>query len=201
MEIAQYRKETPRTMPDLTQRKGEVNNSLHMTVGIMTEIVEIQEAFDKDVFDTVNLMEEVSDIYWYASNYANIHGLYFISRGYEYRKTIFGDLLKYAGNLLDIDKKDFAYNKKIDNVLRQYHFSNFVGALNRFTNYYCIDVNLARERNIAKLRARFPEKFDSEKAINRDPDTERKILEGDIDIIQQQIYDSSLNPEITVGGN
>lgn len=32
--------------------------------------------------------------------------------------------------------------------------------------------------NIAKLRARYPEKFTSEHAINRDLDTERKILEG-----------------------
>lgn len=31
---------------------------------------------------------------------------------------------------------------------------------------------------IAKLKARFPEKFTSENAINRDLDTERKILEG-----------------------
>lgn len=34
------------------------------------------------------------------------------------------------------------------------------------------------EVNIAKLRQRFPEKFTSEDAINRDLDTERKILEG-----------------------
>jgi hypothetical protein len=32
---------------------------------------------------------------------------------------------------------------------------------------------------IAKLRARFPEKYTDEKAINRDLETERKILEGD----------------------
>lgn len=34
-----------------------------------------------------------------------------------------------------------------------------------------------RERNIAKLRARFPDKFDSDKAINRDLKAERDILE------------------------
>lgn len=33
------------------------------------------------------------------------------------------------------------------------------------------------EKNIAKLRARYGEKFSSEKAINRDLDLERKILE------------------------
>lgn len=34
------------------------------------------------------------------------------------------------------------------------------------------------ETNIAKLEARFPEKFDKVRAVNRDLDKERKILEG-----------------------
>ncbi len=34
------------------------------------------------------------------------------------------------------------------------------------------------ETNIAKLKARYPDKFTSENAINRDVETERKILEG-----------------------
>lgn len=35
-----------------------------------------------------------------------------------------------------------------------------------------------RERNIAKLRVRYPEKFDADKANNRDLDKEREKLEG-----------------------
>ena len=35
------------------------------------------------------------------------------------------------------------------------------------------------EQNIEKLRARYPEKFDSQKAINRDLAAERSILEGE----------------------
>lgn len=34
-----------------------------------------------------------------------------------------------------------------------------------------------REKNIAKLRARYPDKFDSEQAVNRDLEAERKTLE------------------------
>lgn len=34
------------------------------------------------------------------------------------------------------------------------------------------------ERNIAKLRARYPDKFTSEKALNRDLDAEKRALEG-----------------------
>lgn len=175
MQLEQYRKETLRTLPDLGSR---LNNSLHMTVGIMTEITEIQEAFDHHYLDTVNLSEEVADILWYSSNYANIHDLHFINNGTIYKKSIFGDLLKYAGNLLDIDKKEFAYGKKVEPLFRQYQFGMFWGSLWRFAEYYRIDLEEAMERNIAKLRARYPEKFDTEKAINRDLKTERKILEG-----------------------
>lgn len=45
------------------------------------------------------------------------------------------------------------------------------------------DINLedAMEKVIKKLRARYPDKFTSEKAIKRDLKTERKILEGGSD--------------------
>jgi hypothetical protein len=34
------------------------------------------------------------------------------------------------------------------------------------------------DRNIAKLRTRYPEKFASDRALNRDLEAERKVLEG-----------------------
>lgn len=37
------------------------------------------------------------------------------------------------------------------------------------------------DKNIAKLSARYPEKFDTDKALNRDLDKEREILESDND--------------------
>ena len=40
------------------------------------------------------------------------------------------------------------------------------------------DWNQILETNLAKLKARYPEKFTSENAINRDLDKERDILEG-----------------------
>jgi len=41
-----------------------------------------------------------------------------------------------------------------------------------------IDFEAALNRNIEKLKARFPEKFDADRAINRDVVAERVILEG-----------------------
>jgi len=83
-----------------------------------------------------------------------------------------------VGELLDIWKKNIAYKKEIDwiNVVEElgditWYFSNFI----RINN---IDFEEILNINISKLRARYPEKFTEEKAINRNLDAERKILES-----------------------
>ena len=43
---------------------------------------------------------------------------------------------------------------------------------------YGVDIEDGLEKNIAKLKKRYPEKFDENLAVNRDLETERKILEG-----------------------
>jgi hypothetical protein len=47
-----------------------------------------------------------------------------------------------------------------------------------YVNFYEINLEECFEKNIAKLKARYGEKFSSEMAINRDLETERNILEG-----------------------
>jgi hypothetical protein len=41
-----------------------------------------------------------------------------------------------------------------------------------------IDLEEMLQRNIDKLKARYPEKFTQENALNRNLDVERQILEG-----------------------
>lgn len=84
------------------------------------------------------------------------------------------------GELMDIYKKKLAYNKEIDttNVLEE------AGDLLFYTggllNVLKLETSTVLERNIEKLSARYPGKvFSAEKALNRDLDTERKILEGE----------------------
>lgn len=188
MKLEQYRKETPRTLADL----GNMHlNSLHMTVGMMTELTEIVECFVKlgDAgYDMINLGEEVADAMWYMSNYATIQEV-------EFETLSFDDLLElagtqdefvapfdlmfiFAGRLLDYDKKMFAYGKFYNPDLKQDNFAGLWSALQCFCHEYDIDLEDCMEKNIAKLRARFPEKFTSEHAINRDLVKERQILES-----------------------
>jgi len=42
-----------------------------------------------------------------------------------------------------------------------------------------LTISEARDRNISKLKARYGEKFTETAALNRDLETERKILEGE----------------------
>jgi len=91
----------------------------HAIIGIMTESTELGEALVKHLYsdgelDTVNLLEEISDLFWYQA--------------------------------ICIDSLN----------------SDFETVMNT---------------NIKKLKARFPDKFTSDKAIDRNIDAERQILE------------------------
>lgn len=193
MKLDQYRIETLRTMPDLGSK---ILNSLHMTIGIMTEIGEIAEALSEPSeggIDMVNLSEELcGDIPWYLANYANIHDLFFPKINPDNihvhdDESQFCKLVQYGGELLDFDKKSLAYNKPVNEFDQALAFDKFYRCLRINIKKYDLDFEEGLERNIAKLRQRFPKNFTSDKAINRDLDAERKILEGDLDIVQLEL--------------
>jgi NTP pyrophosphatase (non-canonical NTP hydrolase) len=96
---------------------------LHAAMGLETEVGEIMDQLKKHIFygkelDTVNLMEELGDLFWYTGIMA--------------------------------DTLDFHYET-------------------------------IWERNIAKLKARYGDKFSETRAEDRDLERERGILEGEKD--------------------
>lgn len=82
-----------------------------------------------------------------------------------------------AGELLDGLKKKHAYGKPLDLV----NFREEIGDVLWYLALLCrgagTTLDQVAERNIAKLRARYPEKFTSENALNRNLAAERAILE------------------------
>lgn len=82
-----------------------------------------------------------------------------------------------AGELADVYKKHIAYGRKMDYV----NVSEEIGDLMWYVANLCrvldIDFDKMLDTNIAKLRARYPEKFDEEHANNRNLEIERAILE------------------------
>ena len=81
-----------------------------------------------------------------------------------------------VAELMDAYKKSIYYRRKLDEV----NVAEELGDLMWYVACYCKlmnwDLKAILETNIAKLQARYPEKFTSEQAFNRDLQTERKIL-------------------------
>lgn len=83
-----------------------------------------------------------------------------------------------AGELQDALKKHLFYGREFDHT----NAVEEVGDLLWYAALACESLGTtledAMERNIAKLKARYPEKFEAQRAIERDLTAERAALEG-----------------------
>jgi len=82
-----------------------------------------------------------------------------------------------TGELTDIFKKNMAYGKEIDWVNVQEEIGDLMWYVINFCTINGFDLEDILKQNVAKLIVRYPNKFSKEKAITRDLDRERKILE------------------------
>jgi NTP pyrophosphatase (non-canonical NTP hydrolase) len=169
MNIQKFQKEAKRTCPNL----GEELNNYHMQMGVITEVGEFVDAIKKHIaygkpLDVVNLGEELADITWYLVNEMR-HSEILSENITE------GEISLEKPNLLvavdDITNWLISYldaTQSYDELLIDLRFiADAIG----------IDYFKALDNCINKLRVRFPDKFDTEKAINRDLTKERIELE------------------------
>ena len=188
MKFYEYRELTKRTLPDLSNSLlNNLANSIHMVLGMCSEIEELYEAIEK--FDIVNISEELIDGAWYAANYCNIHD---INPGYvpytpedlelesfdkELLLKAVKDLIIVISKLQDLDKKLLAYNKHVEHSERKELIEEYFVILHAACQFAGIDVELGMQNNIDKLSVRFPDKFTQYLANNRNLVAERKELE------------------------
>lgn len=170
MNIKQYQIECKRTCTDLG---GDLNRQ-HMLMGVISEIGEIVDAYKKELaynkpFDRVNLKEEVADVLWYLCNWAT----------FELKDIT--SLFKDQTFIEETSKSNIDYI--FDFLDRGLDFGNPIFTIN---NWYglCFKLGLTHEEietglenNINKLKVRFPDKFTTENALNRNLEAERKELE------------------------
>lgn len=83
-----------------------------------------------------------------------------------------------SGELNDALKKALFYGRPMDKVNLIEEAGDLLWYTAVLLNECDVSFEEVMERNIAKLRTRFPDKFDPERARNRDLDAERKVLEG-----------------------
>ena len=84
-----------------------------------------------------------------------------------------------AGELLDAMKKHIFYGKKLDIVNLQEELGDIFWYAAQLADAAGFTFENTMEKNIAKLKARYPDRFTEKDAVVRNLDVERKILEGD----------------------
>lgn len=156
---------------------------LHAVMGILTEVEELLDNHGKEAnLDPTNILEEVGDVTWYLAIIGRMYQIEFtpmvIAAKVGEPMNIVLAIIKESCKLLDMLKKKLYYNKPIN----EEDFINSTKLIMSFTqdymNHFEINIEGSFDINIAKLKARYGEKFSSERAINRDLETERNILEG-----------------------
>jgi hypothetical protein len=184
MKLQEYQQATQRTMPDL----GSIElNIAHMIMGMNSEFNELYDATDD-----VNRGEELTDYNWYLNNYATLRGVD-IWRITEFHPSDYYKLLKKddyieqlqvsVSKLTDLEKKHLAYKREITQLQIIDAIVDVAERLNDCYVYFNLNAEDCMQKNIDKLKARFPEKFAEgydwrHDANNRDLEKERKILEG-----------------------
>jgi NTP pyrophosphatase (non-canonical NTP hydrolase) len=82
-----------------------------------------------------------------------------------------------SGELQDVFKKNLAYGKPIDWINVQEEIGDLCWYLAGLCQINNFDFEKILDRCIEKLKVRYPNKFNSDDAINRNLEKEREILE------------------------
>lgn len=162
---------------------------LHAVIGSLTEIEEILDNYSNgelvtDINTQGSLGEEVADAAWYVSilfrelniKIVDIHFSDLIDEEENPFNTLL-TFLKVSLKFLDLLKKKIYYGKEINKETMTELSIKMYSLLLKYSKLNGADFEEILDKNIAKLKARYGEKFSSEKAISRDLEIEKKILE------------------------
>lgn len=180
--ITEYQELAKRTCNDLGNYP---DNYMHMKLGVITEIGELLDVFKKHIgykkpIDVVNVGEEICDILFYVCNRLTFN----TQQVSEMHLNTFYEGLKGEINTIDdvinlcleiLDTEVISNNKtpRFIVVIPEYK----IAAFRRIAEYFELDFMQILTNNIDKLKVRYPDKFDTDKAINRNLDRERIELE------------------------
>lgn len=181
MKFDEYKILAEKTLSNEFHSDKKVERILHASLGLATEIEELLINYDVEM-DRTNILEEMGDVCWYISIYYREYPN--IKEPLESEieiggspKDIIMDMLKSILKLQDIIKKKIFYNKNIDEDIVGKLVTEIDVDIRKYLKLNDIKIEDVWEKNINKLKARYGEKFSSERAINRDLETEREILE------------------------
>lgn len=163
---------------------GQYGNSksdmmIHAMLGIVDETWEIVTADNY-----VNMIEELGDFRWFCALYQHATD---VSLDFSVGTIDYGLHDKWMHDLVAMTKRMFAYGESMDKHMQEatYAIQNLGRSLTRLIAGYAQmpDELICKEADAAvinKLRARYPEKFSEDHAIDRDLSYEREVLEQSI---------------------
>lgn len=174
----EYQQLCQRTLPDLGTKTLNVE---HMVLGIITECGEALDIFKKKIaykkpVELAHLGEELGDICWYICNLNTLNGNKLHVTTIDYLKNT----VKPYAEMTSVDftcvglLKTLSSNYSVANTRMNEEQALFI--VYKISQLMGINIHEYLYKNIEKLKARYPDKYDDAKALNRDLDTENKIL-------------------------
>lgn len=176
--ITEYQELAKRTFNDLG---NDYDNLLHIKLGVITEIGELLDVIKKHVgykkpMDIVNIGEEIADTVFYLVNRLTIKGHPFSYSAFEtatYKPQNLAGCISLCFDILNVYTQHTITSHKYTLAIPEFT----VSALKGIADYFELDFMQILTNNINKLKVRYPDKFDTDKAINRNLDRERIELE------------------------
>ena len=188
MNLQEYKVLAEKTLSSEFHSDSQMEKILHASLGLATEIEELLINYSGiNKFDPTNLLEEVGDLTWYLSIfyreypelevYQKNNPLAYTMELKDPFKLVLS-MLKGILQVQDLVKKKLFYNKEIKMEVLFPLVQILDLNIKLYLGCYYLNIEDVWEKNIAKLKIRYGDKFTSERAINRDLETERTILEG-----------------------
>jgi len=171
----------------------DIYRVMHALMGIVTESGELMEGIlngSPEDIDEVNIQEEIGDLAWYAAILSNVLGHPHEEKDVsatpgpvdrEQLRLITESIQIVAADWMDIIKRRIYYNAGPDHPKASFEridTSVMLKAIHCLAFFSGSSLQKILEANIAKLSTRYPEKFTTKAAQDRDLDAERKALEG-----------------------
>jgi NTP pyrophosphatase (non-canonical NTP hydrolase) len=210
MNVEQYAPLARRTLKELPFTE----HMTHMAVGITGEMGELLDAIKKVMvygksLDQVNMLEEVGDALWYVVNLLPelvVEPVYMERALYRGVMKAEGRQLEGMGlvaALLSINKAVASVCADLPNLNEEEApgtsfavavIENLAGNMGVVCQLLGIDPVQAMDRNIAKLAARYGDKYSDVAALNRNTNDERKVLEdGLVGCVQTFTFEQFLD--------
>lgn len=167
---------------------------LHGGLGLSSELAELVNALDsEDKIDWVNVAEESNDLSWYCAIIVNALGFdhdeisrfesdlnndwHLVKGGLHSLRHALDAATFSVGDYNDLLKKHLFYGRELNMEKLKQSLQKICMAISGICFVSGTTIAQGRATNIAKLAARYPDKFTEASALNRDLDAERKILE------------------------